>query len=174
MNPRWRMLLWEQGRTAGVLCVAFCGLSVAHVLIVQAFFLSGEMAVLDVSTFLNHYLHFIPMFFAIALTVRQGGSGHLVLDFEPRLLRLPVSLPAAFTIILCVRVTCMVLLLVLNILLAHTFPKDLFELQWNALILPLYVYLILQAFVWSYRRAPILPVFLFFAAIAETVAYRFS
>ena len=174
MNPRWRMLLWEQGRTAGVLCLAFCGLSVAHVLIVQAFYRSGQMATVDVSTFLNHYLHFIPMFFAVALTVRQGGSGHLVWNFEPRLLRLPISLPVAFTVIVAVRILCMVTLLMLNVLLAHTFPQNLFELQWTALILPLYVYLLLQAFVWSYRRAPILTAFLLLAALMETVAYRFS
>ena len=179
MNPRWRMLLWEQGRTAGVLCLAFCAMSllhvlVVHVLMVQTFDRASRIRPMDVATFLNYSLYIVPLFFAVTLTVRQGGSGHLVWDFEPRLMRLPLTLKAVFITVVSARTACMCLLLVFNILLALTFPWEISELRWTSLALPLHVFLALQALVWSYRRAPILPLGAVALTFSGTLMYRFT
>ena len=174
MNPRWRMLLWEQGRTAGVLCLAFCGVSllfssVQHITLFYRYIFPQD------ATGASKILEFVvPAVAALVLTARQDGRGHISWDYEPRMLRLPVKTSVLFTAVIGTRILCLVALLLFNRLLTLTFPESSFNLPPVYLLLPFYFFLVVQSLLWSHRRAPVITESIVVFTVGILLLHRFT
>ena len=90
MKSPYRALIWEQARTAGVICMLVGGISCLVVLTAVVFFRLEQITVIDARD-----VYKIIFFFSIAvpalLTSRQDVRGHIVWNFDQRWFRLPVA-----------------------------------------------------------------------------------
>ncbi len=146
MKPRYRALIWEQSRTAGVLCFVI----VMFTLLLQAS-VFGDL--LWQQTLFQDAVHTARMatFWALLLAaavllVRQDGHAHLALDFEPRLLHLPAKTVPVLTIVFSTRVLFLFLLGLILMITYRLFFGQSMELQY--LVVTLHVYACAQALLW--------------------------
>ena len=147
MNPRWRMLLWEQGRTAGVLCVVIGGIGLLLMLGVYHQIATFRLHAFDIGYAQGSVIVGMLLVAVFSLIVRQDVHAHLVLDFEPRLLRLPVHAAPVALIIFGMRVFFLFMLgmtlYAVHFFMYHEFPLIAF------LVLTLNLFLWVQAFSWA-------------------------
>ncbi len=153
MNTRYRMLIWEQSRTAGVLC-AFIGgivllLYLALWLRVPPF---NMMHAVDTDALFSLTFLGAMIVTGLVLIVRQDAQAHLAVDFESRLLRLPVRTTPITFIVLGMRfafLCALVLFLYLaNLLLCGKPPESAY------LVLGLHIFFWGQALSWGRRSIP--------------------
>ena len=173
MNLRWRMLLWEQGRTAGLICLTFCGLSVLHGALLHYNIYTEQMALQDTDLFIKFLLLAYPAIAAFLMTIRQNSEEEPSFDFEPRLLRLPMPIQKIFIVVIGSRIAGITAILLINSITIFLLPRTVSAEQWAYVILPLYFYLIGQAVAWSYKRVPVITDAMFLLALAYFFLLRF-
>lgn len=149
MNIRYRMLLWEQSRTAGVLCACIGAMAILLMLAVVSGVPPFNLQPYDIEDMLTPILLGALLVASVVVVVRQDVHAQLALDFEPRLLRLP-----ARTLILVLTVfgmrllflCCLLLTLNLGYALLHHTPAD------SAYsMVALNLFLLAQACAWARR-----------------------
>ncbi|HOH29270.1 MAG TPA: hypothetical protein PLC40_06325 [Candidatus Hydrogenedentes bacterium] len=172
MKPKYRALIWEQSRTAGLICLLLGILSCLFVLTVHFLLHMGKITILDVWDF-SILMFYFSMAGAALLVSRQDVRGHIVWGFDQRWFRLPVPMHVLFGIILGSRSVFLALLLGLQFLLALTLPIVKTGELALYIMIPLYLYALLQAAAWAWKRAP----FLFYGPVvfllAIMVVFRF-
>lgn len=174
MKSPYRALLWEQARTAGVICLTLGVMSGLFVLTRRVFLFANIMRVVrsqDVA----------ELFFCFSLAgaglsvIRQDVRGHVTGGIDPRWFRLPIQMPALFSIVVGARVLFLAVLVSFQvyILAALTLPGiPTVEIVFLA-ILPFYLYLLIQATAWSWKRIPLLWYGLLAALLALPLLFRF-
>ncbi|NLV43035.1 MAG: hypothetical protein GXY07_00890 [Candidatus Hydrogenedentes bacterium] len=155
MKSPYRALLWEQARTAGVICLLLGVLSCLVVLTAHVLFRMGKLGIMDARD-IGKMIFFFSMAGAALLVSRQDVRGHIVWGFDQRWFRLPVPLHFLFGIILGSRAVFLTLLLCVQLLLALTLPKVKVAELAIFIAIPLYLYALLQAAAWAWKRTPIL------------------
>ena len=146
MKSRYRALIWEQARTAGLLCVVIA----AFTLLLQAS-VFGDLSwrqtlVQDAVQDARLATFWALLLAAGVLLVRQDGQAHLALDFEPRLLHLPArTVPTLITVFIA-RVVFLFLLTLFLMVTYRLFFGRFMELQY--LVIPLHSYACAQALLW--------------------------
>lgn len=156
MKSPYRALIWEQLRTAGVLCGA---LSLCSILAFIAAYLERLLRFdygKSSSEVYSGYILFFALIGAIIFIVRRDFRGHLVLGFDARLFRLPVSVPVLFAVVLGARTGALLLLLGFQKLLIMTLPFPSVRNYGRSAYYLLCAFLLLQALAWSYRRIPVI------------------
>ncbi len=147
MKAQYRMLLWEQSRTAGVLCGYIAVLALLFFFAIRFELLSGyNRHVFDFMEDTEYVILGALLLAAVALIVRQNGQAHLSLDFEPRLLRLPMKLMPMVVIVYGIRALCLCGLA----LLLYVVYWALYGVSPNSsyVVLPLNLFLFAQALAW--------------------------
>lgn len=173
MKSPYRALIWEQARTAGILCAIFGVISIFAVLYGHFnYHVLGNLSVSDILGTTVSALLALSTVIAAVLVSRQDVRGHIAVDFEPRLFRLPVPLPVVFSIVTGTRLLFLSMLIGLQSLLALTLPGFQITDHLFRALLPVYLFLILHASAWSYKRAPILQGGLVTIVFAAAVVHR--
>lgn len=172
MKSPYRALLWEQARTAGVICLLVGAVSGLFLLTVHILFLLEQMNVVD-GRFVSMTLFFFSMAGAGLLVSRQDVRGHISWTIDPRWFRLPVSMPALFSIVAGSRILFLTVLLGLQFLAMLTLPRITIEEIIFLAILPFYLYLLIQAVAWSWKRLPLLWYGVIIALLALPLLFRF-
>lgn len=149
MKSPYRALIWEQARTAGVLCLTIASMTL---LMQITLFLSIDtrwMPLIDIVGSALVVTAGAMLLAAAVLLVRQNAQGNLALDFEPRLLHLPVTTLPMLALVFSSRVFCLVAmscgLLASCWLLFGTVP------EFKVLVVSLNLYFVAQALVWTRR-----------------------
>lgn len=155
MKNGYRALIWEQGRTAGVICLMLGLLSGLLVLMVHVSFYLEQTNVKETQN-VGAILFFFSLIGAGLIISRQDVHGHISWNFDPRWFRLPVSISSLFCIALGFRVLFLTLLIALQFILILTLPNAKPEEIVLFALFPLSLYVLLQALAWSWKRAPIL------------------
>lgn len=155
MKSRCRVLLWEQSRTAGIICLMLGTLSCLVVLTAHVLFRLEKISIMDALAVCK-IIFFFSMMGTALLASRQDVRGHIVWTIDSRWFRLPVSTPVLFGIVLGSRILFLTLLLLFQLLITLTLPRVKAEELTFFVIFPLYLYALLQAAAWAWRRAPIL------------------
>ncbi len=156
MKSPYRALLWEQARTAGVICLLLGVLSGLSMLMVYYYYFTEAFATADLS---QMGLSLMLTFSGIAasfLICRQDARGHITIGFNTHLLRLPVPLRLVFLLFVGARFVGLMLLLAFQTLFVLTLPEIDMGSSFYYMHLVLYLYLVAQAFSWVYKRAPII------------------
>lgn len=147
MKSRYAALLWEQVRICRLPCVGIF-LSLLAFLLVDA--LRGDSSSLYRMMFSPEELAIFPLIVAgILIVLRREGQNRHGVGFQNRLLALPVSTFGLFCAVLGARVLCL-LLLSGAVTVTLTLYSDT-PIAISYILLPLLLYLGLQAWAWSVR-----------------------
>lgn len=179
MNAKYRALVWEQSRVAGVTaaCCAALALLAMFVLWADAHW-AHTIHKGDAREISGAMITYAALALAGVLTLRQAASGQLAPGFEPRHARLPVRTLPLVTVQFAVRLLS--LLLLCAALSGAYYACFRVPPEPLALLLPVSVYLVAQAVAWSYRSVTgisyMLPAALFLAPAVLTTSgvYRYG
>lgn len=142
MNRKILMLIWEQARTAGILCL--WGVTMA-VLVVGALVINPYP--LFTKSDYHFLFHFFLAIFSILLLFRQDAKGNLTVQFERRLARLPIStltLVGVSLITRCFFFFCPAVVLAVLCRLAGGV-----DVSYDSILMWIVLYTLIQGAVWS-------------------------
>jgi len=172
MKSPYRALLWEQARTAGVICLTLGVMSGLFVLTRRVFLYANIMRFVrsqDVA----------EVFFCFSLAgaglsvIRQDVRGHITGGIDSRWFRLPIQMPALFSIVVGARVLFLAALVSFQVYIAAQMRPRIAPVEIVLLaILPFYCYLLIQATAWSWKRMPLLWYGLLAALLAVPLLFR--
>lgn len=153
MNPKYRALIWEQLRVAGVLalwCAAVSALIIAFIWS-QYYLFPGIQRPDALSASLLIYFA-TAMAFAALLVLRQDSTGQMRPGFEARHARLPINTLPLVTVQAATRLTCLLLLcgalLTLHGALYGETPSAFY------VFIPVTIYLFAQTLSWCHHAMP--------------------
>ena len=174
MKSPYRALLWEQARTAGVICLTLGMMSGLFVLTRRVLLYAYIMRFVRSQDVAEVFFLFSLAGAGLSV-IRQDVRGHITGGIDSRWFRLPIQMPALFSIVVGARVLFLAVLVSFQvyILAALTLPGiPTVEIVFLA-ILPFYLYLLIQATAWSWKRIPLLWYGLLAALLALTLLFRF-
>lgn len=174
MKSPYRALLWEQARTAGLICLVLGVMSGLFVLTRRVFIYASIMRVVRSQDVAELFFCF-SLVGAGLLVIRQDVRGHIVGGIDPRWFRLPIQMSALFSIVVGARVLFLAALVSFQVYLlaAQMLPRiPTVEITFLA-ILPFYLYLLIQAAAWSWKRLPLLWYGLMAVLLAIPLLFRF-
>lgn len=161
MHPKYRALIWEQARVAGV--IAAWSLLVAAVFAAVQLLSSatGFLPSWTAREGTRVFLSFGAFLLTVPMALRLDVRGHLIAGFEPRLGRLPLrTLPLTaiplFTralFLFALSVCLWGLLLVMSVVFLHLHRLGYRTSDWpfTRILVPVECYLLIQAVLWSWR-----------------------
>ncbi len=149
MNPRIRMLIWEQSRTAGVLCSVIGAMTLLVLVALRTGFLGYTTHMYEVFESAAVVVGAALLLASATLLTRQDVNAHLSLDFEPRLLYLPTPILPVALIAFAARLLALLMLgLALHLCYRLLFSE---ALSLDSLVVALNIYAVAQALTWSRR-----------------------
>jgi hypothetical protein len=156
MNPRWRMLLWEQWRIVRrVYTIIFLAFLVGTLCL--RYLVYAEVSAIKNANEFSYLFLYIGLLWGIGtVLLRRTNKGNFAYDFDNRFFLLPISTPHLVVVTLLIRLFMLLLLCIVFMTIKQI---SFLGLKYNAhAITVLYVYffflnayLYLQVFAWAWK-----------------------
>ncbi len=173
MKSPYRALLWEQARTAGAICLMLGVMSGLFVLTRRVFLYANIMRLVRSQDVAELFFCFSLAGAALSV-IRQDVRGHITGGIDPRWFRLPIQMPALFSIVVVARVLFLAVLVSFQVYIAAQMRPRIPSVEIVLLaILPFYLYLLIQATAWSWKRLPLLWYGVMAVLLAIPLLFRF-
>ena len=170
MNPRWRMLLWEQCRLivpafVGLYALFAVGLFGGHHLASNRLIWWGTYESLTAILLLFPSITFIGL-----LLVRRNNEGRITLTFDTRYFQLPVRTVELVGFLLGLRILFLLTFLTTTLITGRFVSEEMFTFKILGIMLIIFCWL--QIFAWGWKAYK--PYLIFLSVVLAVAFYYFA